>query len=163
MRCVSRCAPRRRPARTPKPLTSPGGGYGFGFTDPHNCNYAVVSGISDHADKTDVKDRPRKIAHVNVNTPDQKATTQFMIDALGFKLIDESAALMFMNADSPDHSSMVIGKHTKPTLNHVAFEMPDLDSAMRGVGRMQRQRLSDRVGRRPPRRGNNVFAYFCRA
>ena len=57
-----------------------------------------------------------------------------MIDALGFRLIDESGPLMFMNADSTDHSSMVIGKHTKPTLNHVAFEMPDLDSMMRGIG-----------------------------
>jgi catechol 2,3-dioxygenase len=145
----------------PKPQRSPGGGYGFGFTDVHNCNYAVIAGVSDHADKADVKDRPRKVAHVNVNTPDQKATLQFMVDALGFKLVDESGPLMFLNADSTDHSSMVIGKHTKPTLNHVAYEMPDLDSVMRGVGRMKDNGYPTEWGPGRHGAGDNVFAYFA--
>ena len=48
-----------------------------------------------------------------------------------------------------------------PTLNHVAFEMPDFDSVMRGMGRMKDNGypIEWGPGRHGP--GNNVFAYFC--
>jgi catechol 2,3-dioxygenase len=145
----------------PHTLRSPGGGYGFGFADPHLRNLAVVCGAADHADSADVKDRPRKIAHVNLNTPDVKATAQFLIEALGFTLIDETAALWFMHCDSTDHSSMVIGPAKLPTLNHVAFEMPDLDSTMRGAGRMRDSGYPIEWGVGRHGAGDNVFAYFA--
>ena len=34
----------------PRPLHSPGGGYGFGFQDPEGRNLAVVCDVADHAD-----------------------------------------------------------------------------------------------------------------
>jgi len=45
-------------------------------------------------------------------------------------------------------------------LHHIAFEMPDLDSVMRGAGRMRDAGFPIEwgVGRHGP--GNNVFAYF---
>ena len=48
-----------------------------------------------------------------------------------------------------------------PTLNHVAFDMPDFDSVMRGMGRMKDNGypIEWGPGRHGP--GNNVFAYFC--
>ena len=46
------------------------------------------------------------------------------------------------------------------TLNHIAFDMPDLDSVMRGAGRLldHDYPIEWGVGRHGP--GNNVFAYF---
>ncbi len=149
--CQQVCA-RAPTCEDPKALTSPGGGYGFGFTDPHHCNYAVVTGVNDHTDKAGREGPAAQGRACQRQYADQKATMQFMIDALGLKLVDESGPLMFMNADSTDHSSMVVGKHTKPTLNHVAFEMPDLDSVMRGVGRMKDNGYPTEWGPGPPRR-----------
>jgi len=48
-----------------------------------------------------------------------------------------------------------------PTLNHIAFDMPEFDSVMRGMGRMKDNGypIEWGPGRHGP--GNNVFAYFC--
>src|SRR3954462_15725567 len=54
-------------AEAPHALSGPSGGYGFGFADLEGRNLAVVCGDSDHADVADIRDRPRKIAHVNLN------------------------------------------------------------------------------------------------
>lgn len=145
----------------PHELASPGGGYGFGFADPDGCNFAVVADVADHGDAATAPDRPTKVSHVNLNTPDVGRATQFLIAALGFRLIDETAALLFFRCDSSDHSTMVLSKTPLPTLNHIAFEMPDLDSVMRGAGRMRDHGypIEWGVGRHGP--SDNVFAYFA--
>jgi catechol-2,3-dioxygenase len=146
---------------TPHVLTGPGGGYGFGFTDPDRCNFAVVCDVRDHDDCANKPDRPTKITHVNLNSPDLPRATRFLMDALGFTVIDETSALIFFHCDSSDHSSMVLCKTPQATLNHVAFEMPDLDSMMRGAGRMRDHGypIEWGVGRHGP--SGNVFAYFA--
>ena len=55
---------------------------------------------------------------------------------------------------------MVLGFTGGPTLNHIAFEMPDLDSVMRGAGRLRDdgRAIEWGPGRHGP--GNNVFCYF---
>ena len=64
-------------------------------------------------------------------------------------------------APVPITRSIVLAKTNLPTLNHVAFEMPDFDSVMRGMGRMKDNGypIEWGPGRHGP--GNNVFAYFC--
>jgi catechol 2,3-dioxygenase len=54
----------------------------------------------------------------------------------------------------------VVGFAGGPTLNHLAFEMPDLDAVMRGAGRMRDHghEIEWGPGRHGP--GNNVFCYF---
>ena len=147
-----------RPCEAPHALDRPGGGYGFGLSDPEGRNFAVVCEV---ADRADVSDRPRKIAHVNVNCTDLAATTRFLVDVLGFKVIDETAALTFFHADNTDHNSFVAGRHALPTLNHVAFDLPDLDSVMRGAGRMRDNGFPIEWGVGRHGAGNNVFAYFA--
>ncbi len=144
---------------TPTALRQPHGDYGFGFKDPEGRNIAIVCGVEDHADAADQPDRPRKLSHVNVNAGDSDATLACYRDALGFTLTDTTARLSFLSCNA-DHHSMVLGFTGGPTLNHIAFEMPDLESVMRGAGRM---RDDDRAiewgpGRHGP--GNNVFCYF---
>lgn len=146
---------------TPHALAIPGGGYGFGFADPEGRNLAVVCDAMDHADAADVRDRPRKVAHVNLNAADLDGTNRFLVEVLGFRLVDHSGPLYFFNADSGDHCSLVTGKTTTPTLNHVSFEMPDIDSTMRGAGRMRDAGYPIEWGVGRHGAGNNVFAYFA--
>ena len=144
----------------PRGLSSPGGGYGFGFKDPEGRNYAVVCDVADHADAADRPDRPRKLSHVNLNCADNDATFAFMRDALGFRLSDHANNFRFIRC-GVDHHSMVIGFNKDATLNHIAFEMPDLDSVMRGIGRMRDHGYPVEWGPGRHGPGNNVFAYFC--
>lgn len=146
----------------PHALAQPGGGYGFGFHDPEGRNFAIVAEVEDHAAATpSPPDRPRKIAHVNINATDVLATNKFLHGVLGLKLIDETPALFFFHADSADHSCFVVCKASGPTVNHVAFELPDLDSVMRGVGRMRDNGFPIEWGVGRHGAGNNVFAYFA--
>ena len=148
-------------SEAPHALKGPGGGMGFGFADPEGRSYAIVCEAADHKHSADIRDRPRKIAHVNINTGDLAKTNAFLVDVLGFKLIDHSGPLHFFHCDSTDHSAMVTGQTGKPTLNHVAFEMPDLDSVMHGAGRMRDSGFPIEWGPGRHGAGNNVFCYFA--
>lgn len=143
----------------PGKLRQPHGDYGFGFKDPEGRNAAIVCGVKDHADTADQPDRPRKLSHVNINAGDSEATFACYRDALGFIHIDTTQRLRFLSCNS-DHHSMVLSFTGGPTLNHIAFEMPDLDSVMRGAGRLRDdgRAIEWGPGRHGP--GNNVFCYF---
>jgi catechol 2,3-dioxygenase len=121
----------------PAELGAPGGGYGFGCKDPDGRNLVFVCECAEHADTADRADRPRKIAHVNLNARDFDASLAFFTQTLGFRLVDENAPLWFLHCANADHCSIVLAKTGLPTLNHIAFEMPDSDSVMRGIGRMK--------------------------
>ena len=143
----------------PAKLRQPHGDYGFGFKDPEGRNIAIVCGVKDHAGGADEPDRPRKLSHVNINAGDSEATFLCYRDALGFTLTDTTQRLRFLSCNA-DHHSMVLSFTGGPTLNHIAFELPDLESVMRGAGRMRDdgRAIEWGPGRHGP--GNNVFCYF---
>jgi catechol 2,3-dioxygenase-like lactoylglutathione lyase family enzyme len=145
---------------TPHDWTSPGGGFGFGFKDPEGRNLAMACGGARHPSAA-APDRPHKITHVNLNARDYDGTARFMTEVLDFTLIDETVRARFLHAACPDHFSLALVKHSNATLNHIAFDMADLDSVMRGAGRMRDadHPIEWGVGRHGP--GNNVFAYFA--
>ncbi len=149
-----------KPAK-PAALALVGGGYGFACKDPDGRNLAFVCGCADHADSADQPDRPRKIVHVNLNARDIEGTLGFFTGALGFRIVDENAPLTFLHCANTDHCSIVVAKTDLATLNHIAFDVPDFDSVMRGMGRMKDNGypIEWGPGRHGP--GNNVFAYFC--
>ena len=120
----------------PAPLRQPHGAYGFGFKDPEGRNVAVVCGVDDHTDSADRPDQPRKLSHINLNAGASDATVTCLCEALGFTLTDTTKRLRFLSCNS-DHHSVVVGFSGGPTLNHLAFEMTDLDATMRGAGRMR--------------------------
>lgn len=142
----------------PAPLRQPHGDYGFGFQDPEGRNMAVVCGVKDHAVVAH-PDRPTKISHINLNNANPDATFACLRDGLGFRLADQTGKMRFLSCNS-DHHSVVLGFSGGTTLNHIAFEMPDLDSVMRGAGRMRDHGhgIEWGPGRHGP--GNNVFCYF---
>ena len=148
------------PVEEPHALTGPGGGYGFGFKDPEDRNLAIVAAVADHADAANEPDRPHKITHVNLNSGTPARTAEFFIETLGFALADETDIFFFLRCNS-DHHSIVIHRDTAATLNHVAFEMPDLDSVMRGGGRLKDNGYPIEWGPGRHGAGNNVFCYFA--
>jgi len=141
------------------PLAGPGGGHGFSFRDPEGRTLRVIVDEATHAAAKRVSDRPERVAHVVLNSTDIPAATRFFSDVLGFKLTDRTAHMSFLRNNS-DHHSIALAHGESPTLNHIAFLMPDLDSVMRGAGRLKDNGwpIEWGVGRHGP--GNNVFAYF---
>ena len=124
-------------ATQPSALGIAGGGYGFGCKDPDGRNLVFLCAAADHADTADHPDRPKKIVHVNLNARDFDGSLAFFTTALGFRVIDDNAPLWFLHCANSDHCSIVLAKTNLPTLNHIAFDMPELNSVMRGMGRMK--------------------------
>ena len=143
----------------PEELSSPGGGYGFAFVDNEERRFAVSSDVATHADAQDIRDRPRKISHCVLNAPDMERSIALFTEGLGFTISDRTGHLCFLRCNS-DHHSIALGDGGAPTLHHIAFEMADLDSVMRGAGRMRDAGypIEWGVGRHGP--GANVFSYF---
>ena len=148
-------APRIDP---PAAIGEPGGGYGFAFADPEGRVVRVIAEDARHADACVAPDRPVQITHVVLNTPRQEEAAAFWVKALGFEVSDRSL-LTFIRCNA-DHHSIAFHPGESATLHHIAFEMADIDSVMRGAGRMRDagHPIEWGPGRHGP--GNNVFAYF---
>lgn len=135
------------------------GGYGFEMLDPDNRRLRFTTDLQ-MREAEDVHALPRKVSHVVLNSPDMDGLQAFYTDVLGFRVSDYSADMMVFLRCNSDHHSIALVRSTYPSVNHVAFEMPNLDSFMRGIGRMKQkgQVPSWGPGRHGP--GNNPFAYF---
>ena len=145
--------------RAPAALDEPGGGYGIAFKDPQGRILRAVCEDTRHADAASVRDRPEKLSHVVMNSHDTPAAQAFYEQALGFKLSDRTRIMAFMRCNS-DHHNVAFADADNDCLNHIAFLMPDLDSVMRGGGRMKDagHPIHWGPGRHGP--GNNLFNYF---
>ncbi len=140
-------------------LTEPGGGTGLGVRDPDGRIFQIVHGDERHADATGQRDRPVRLAHAVLNSHAVDATRGFMENAFGFTLSDRTRIMAFMNCNS-DHHSIALGDTDNNALNHIAFLMPDLDSVMRGGGRMRDAGFGIEWGPGRHGPGDNAFNYF---
>ncbi len=147
-------------ASEPHTFSTPGGGYGFEIRDPDNRILRITADVAPNADDEATFAMPMKVSHVVLNTPDIKTTEAFYCDRLGFRLSDYYVDRMSFLRCSPDHHSIGLFQNAHASANHVAFEMPDMDSFMRGIGRLKQmgQVPSWGPGRHGP--GNNPFAYY---
>jgi len=142
----------------PGPSHAPSGGESFVVREPQGCCMEFV-----HGDRTKtarvIADRAERLAHVNLNSADIEQLSTFYQEVLGFWLSDRSKLMAFLCCNS-DHHAVVLAEAPVNGLNHVAFLMPDLESVMRGSGRMvdHGYPIEWGVGRHGP--GDNVFAYF---
>ena len=145
--------------RAPGALNEPGGGYGIAFKDPQGRIIRAVCEDARHSDAAVVRDKPEKLSHVVMNSHDTPAAQAFYEQALGFKLSDRTRIMAFMRCNS-DHHNIAFADADNDCLNHIAFLMPDLDSVMRGGGRMKDagHAIQWGPGRHGP--GNNLFNYF---
>jgi len=142
----------------PAPLDEAGGGTALVIADPQGRILRFVHG-DERVEEGDRKDAPSRITHVVFNSADVTTAQNFYENALGFCLSDRTRIMAFMRCNT-DHHSIALADSDANTLNHIAFVMPDLDSVMRGAGRMLDAGwpIEWGVGRHGP--GNNVFAYF---
>ena len=144
----------------PAPLSGAiGGGYGFRFETPDGLPMSISSDGTQHPDVVLDRSRPTKISHVVLNSANADEQMPFFIDLLGFRRSDSTHLMEFLRCCS-DHHSIAIVRGSGPSLNHVAYEVPNIDGLMRGTGRVKRNGFDIEwgVGRHGP--GNNVFSYF---
>jgi catechol 2,3-dioxygenase-like lactoylglutathione lyase family enzyme len=143
----------------PAPIQQPGGGTGFRFVDPDGRVIELSCGVAT-LEPLDGPDRPVKVSHVVLNTPDIDRAKDFYVDVLGFRVSDWSEHQMVFLRCNRDHHTVAFNQAEWASLNHVAYEMPDIDQVMRGIGRLKAagHELLWGPGRHGP--GNNVFAYF---
>jgi len=147
-------------AGDPAPLDArDGGGYGFRFETPDGLPMSISSDSAQHTDIVLDRSRPTKISHVVLNSARTDDQVPFFIDVLGFRLSDSTHMMEFLRC-SADHHSIAIFRNNGPSLNHVAYELPNIDGLMRGAGRVKRSGFDIEwgVGRHGP--GSNVFSYF---
>ena len=136
-----------------------GGGYGFSLLTPEGHPLTISSNVADHAGAVDGHTRPTKLTHVVLNSAEVEKQTAFFVDVLGFKLSDSTFMMDFVRCCS-DHHSVAFARGNGPCLNHMAYEVPDIDGLMRGAGRLRKNgyEIAWGVGRHGP--GSNVFSYF---
>jgi len=144
-----------------RPNTSydmPGGDKGLEIRGPEAQNYRFIVESSPVAALSD-KDKPIQLTHAVLNSADQEASERFAVEKLGFIVSDRTAHMRFLRCNRKHHC-VAYAKSALPSLNHIAFEMKDVDAVMRGIARM-REAGYEAVwgpGRHGP--GNNVFGYF---
>jgi catechol-2,3-dioxygenase len=136
-----------------------GGGYGFRVSTPEGHPISISSDIALHAEAIDDRSRPTKLTHVVLNSAEVEKQTAFFLDVLGFKWSDSTFMMDFVRCCS-DHHSVAFARGNGPTLNHMAYEMPNIDGLMSGAGRVRKSgyEIMWGVGRHGP--GSNVFSYF---
>ena len=144
----------------PQTLSTPGGGYGFTIRDPDNRRLRFVADVEEYTDATDAISKPRKASHVVLNTPDLECLQAFYEQHLAFRTSDFSANQMVFLRCNTDHHAIAFNRSPYASVNHVAFEMPSIDSFMRGIGRMRVKGQSPAWGPGRHGPGNNPFAYF---
>ncbi len=125
---------------------------------PEGQLYRFLAGEASAAPISD-RDKPIRITHVVLNTPDREGCERFAVDVLGFTVSDRTRHMTFVRCDRKHHCIAFAGAEA-PSLNHIAFEVPSLEAVMRGIGRMRDAGFEPvwGPGRHGP--GNNVFGYF---
>jgi catechol 2,3-dioxygenase-like lactoylglutathione lyase family enzyme len=141
------------------PLNEPGGGVSCTIVDNIGRIYKIVANDEQHPESEQHKDRPIRLAHVVLNSDEIAVTQKFFEDVFDFSLSDRTKIMAFMRCNS-DHHSIAFGDTDNNALNHIAFLVPNLDSVMRGGGRLKDAGypIAWGPGRHGP--GNNTFNYF---
>lgn len=140
------------------PADAPSDGDRFVVREPQGAVLEFVHGDLRKPGKM-VENQVMRLAHVNINSSEIEALSSFYQEVLGFQLTDRSKMMAFLRCND-DHHAVVLAEAPVNGLNHIAFLMPDLESVMRGSGRVvdHGHPIGWGVGRHGP--GDNVFAYF---
>jgi catechol 2,3-dioxygenase-like lactoylglutathione lyase family enzyme len=139
-------------------LNVPGGGEGFELRGPEAQTYRFVVEAS-VPEKLEDPDKPIQLTHAVINSADVEAAERFAVEKLGFVVSDRTAHMRFLRCNRKHHC-VAYAKSAAASLNHIAFEMRDVDAVMRGIARLREAGFESvwGPGRHGP--GNNVFGYF---
>ncbi len=145
----------------PGRLSGPARGYGLRMVDPEGRVLEVSANVGSNAPRNQADPRPRKLAHVVLNTIDIEASEEYYREVLGFRVSDWSEDQMVFLRINRDHHSIAFNRAEWTSVNHVAYELPSVDAYMRAVGRLNQAGISPLWGPGRHGPGNNTFAYFA--
>jgi 2,3-dihydroxy-p-cumate/2,3-dihydroxybenzoate 3,4-dioxygenase len=136
----------------------PGGGEGFEVRGPEAQTYRLIVEMN-VPEKLKDPDKPIQLTHAVINSTDVAAAERFAVENLGFKVSDRTAHMRFLRCNRKHHA-IAYAKSDFSSLNHIAFEMQNMDAVMRGIARLREAGFESvwGPGRHGP--GNNVFGYF---
>lgn len=143
-----------------RPVTSddPGGGHGLVVELPEGELLRFLAGTTELASIAG-KDLPVKLTHVVFNSADAEATGLTAERVLDFRVSDRTKGMVFVRCNDSHHST-AFARAGFASLNHVAFEMGDIDAVMRGIGRLRDHGDAPAWGPGRHGPGANVYAYF---
>jgi 2,3-dihydroxy-p-cumate/2,3-dihydroxybenzoate 3,4-dioxygenase len=146
------------PGRKIAELDAPGGGAGVLVEGPEGQRYRFVTDSKAEAKPVE-RTRPLQLSHVVLNTKDWEACERFAVERLGFRVSDRTRMMRFLRCNRKHHAIAYVNSDVS-SLNHIAFDMRDIDAVMNGIGRMREagHACTWGPGRHGP--GNNVFGYF---
>ena len=105
------------------------------------------------------RDLPVQLTHVVLNSADAEKSAILAEQVLGFKVSDRTKGMVFVRCNDSHHST-AFARAGFSSLNHIAFEMQDVDAVMRGIGRLRDHNMVPAWGPGRHGPGANVFAYF---
>ena len=138
--------------------SDPGGGHGILVTFPDGEQFRFLTGCAD-GPAASGHDAPVKLTHIVLNARDAEYSARLAEDVLGFTVSDRTKGMAFVRCNA-SHHSIAFARAGYTSLNHIAFEMDDLDAVMRGIGRMRDAGFAPAWGPGRHGPGANVFAYF---
>jgi catechol 2,3-dioxygenase-like lactoylglutathione lyase family enzyme len=148
-------------------ILTPGGGYGFRFFDNEGRTVEISADVEirQHRAIEAGESIPVRLSHVVINSPNPDETRAFYEKHLGFRLSDtlmhpRMGEMMWFMRINAWHHSLAIARGPHPSLHHASFEMRDIDSYMRGTGRLLRAGVEKIWGPGRHMAGNNTFSYF---
>ena len=160
---VARAATARGLNAAPCTSSDPGGGTGIevelaeGELLRFLVGAAEVEAIPGHS-KASRRVMPVKLTHVVFNAADAEMSGDLVEEVLGFRVSDRTRGMVFVRCNTSHHST-AFARAGFSSLNHVAFEMDDLDAVMRGIGNMRDHGFAPAWGPGRHGPGDNVYAY----
>lgn len=143
---------------TPTVSNDPGAGEGLAVELPEGEIFRFLANSSEVA-PIDGRDLPVRLTHVVINSADAEATASLVENVLGFWVSDRTKGMVFVRCNDSHHST-AFARAGFSSLNHIAFEMQDVDAVMRGIGRLRDHGMTPAWGPGRHGPGANVFAYF---
>lgn len=142
----------------PTVATDPGGGRGIIVELPEGeiLRFLTASG---EVEPIAGRDLPVKLTHIVFNAADAEAAATATDAVLGFRVSDRTKGMVFVRCNDSHHST-AFARAGFSSLNHIAFEMQDMDAVMRGIGRLRDHKLSPAWGPGRHGPGANVYAYY---
>lgn len=140
----------------------PEGQHGFEVADPDGLRIRVIGQPANLVPQQRAN-QPVGISHIALNCGDIEKVRAFYTDGLGLQFRDSArrTGLVFLGCDKLHHRIALMGGFDEPRVNHVSFEIPDLEGFLRKAGQMVRDGGNLIAGPGRHDTGDNTFAYFA--
>ena len=145
----------------PHELSSPGGGYGFRFFDPDGHTLEISADVASRSGRSlgERESLPVTLSHVVLHASSLQASVAFYQQQLGFRVSDWLGDFMcFLRCSSQHHR--IAFMPGPATLNHISFDVRDVNDLMRSVARLARAGTQLDWGPGRHTAGANMFAYY---